>query len=228
MTARFVARAVLIDLDGTLVDSLPDIACATNAMRAELGLPLLPVKRIASYVGKGVDVLIHRALTETVVDPAPADEFERGKQSFNRHYRQVNGNESRVYPGVRQALEELRHKGFPLACVTNKPRSFTLQLLERTNLKTAFAAIVSGDDTQQKKPHGEPMLHACRLLGVAAFDATVIGDSENDVLSARAAGCGVIVVETGYNEGKPVAAMNADAIVPTLLHAARLIEPHSP
>ena len=223
----FIARAVLIDLDGTLVDSLPDIACATNAMRAELGLSTLSVRQIASYVGKGVDVLVHRALTETMDDPAPPDEFERGKQSFNRHYSQVNGNESRVYPGVQQALEDLSGKGMALACVTNKPRSFTLQLLERTNLKAAFAAIVSGDDTQQKKPHGEPMLHACRLLGVAASDAAVIGDSENDVLSARAAGCHVIVVETGYNEGKPVADLNADAIVPTLLHAARLIEPHS-
>ena len=110
-------------------------------------------------------------------------------------------------------------------CVTNKPRAFTLQLLERTNLKAAFAAIVSGDDTQQKKPDAEPMLHACQLLGVAPADATVIGDSENDVLSARAAGCRVIVVETGYNEGKSLSDLDADAIVPTLLHAARLIEP---
>ncbi len=114
----------------------------------------------------------------------------------------------------------------PLACVTNKPRSFTLQLLERTKLKTAFTAIVSGDDTQRKKPDGEPMLHACKLLNTEPSDAAVIGDSANDVLSARAAGCRVIVVETGYNEGKSLADLDADAIVPTLLHAARLIEPH--
>ena len=227
MTPRFSACAVLIDLDGTLVDSLPDIACAANVMREELGLAPLPGQRIATYVGKGVDVLVHRALTETMEDRAPSDAFERGKASFNRHYARVNGNESRVYPGVQQALENLRGKAIPLACVTNKPRSFTLQLLERTDLKASFAAIVSGDDTQQKKPHGEPMLHACRLLGVAAADATVIGDSDNDVLSARAAGCRVIVVETGYNEGKSLADLNADAIVPTLLHAARLIESQS-
>ncbi len=225
MTARFVARAVLIDLDGTLVDSLPDLACAANSMRADLGLPLLPVDQIASYVGKGVDVLVHRALTETMEGQAPPAAFQRGKQSFNRHYSQVNGNQSRVYPGVHQALEDLRGKAIALACVTNKPRSFTLQLLERMDLKMAFTAIVSGDDTEQKKPDGEPMLHACQLLGVAASDATVIGDSENDVLSARAAGCQVIVVETGYNEGKSLADLGADAIVPTLLHAARLIEP---
>ncbi len=223
---RFFARAVLIDLDGTLVDSLPDIAGATNAMREELGLPILAVQRIASYVGKGVDVLVHRALTDTKDDQAPLDLFERGKRAFNRRYSEINGNESRAYPGVEQALEDLRRKAIPLACVTNKPRSFTLQLLERTNLKEAFSAVVSGDDIQQRKPHAEPMLRACQLIGVAASDTTVIGDSENDVLSARAAGCQIIVVETGYNEGKPVADLNADAIVPTLLQAAWLIEPH--
>lgn len=227
MSARFKARAVLIDLDGTLVDSLPDIVCAVNSMREELGFSMLPARQIATYVGKGVDVLVHRALTETMDDQAPPATFQRGKQSFNRRYSEVNGNESHIYPGVQQALENLRGKGMPLACVTNKPRAFTLQLLERTDLKAPFAVIVGGDDTQQKKPHGEPMLHACRLLGVAARDAVVIGDSENDVLSARAARCRVIVVETGYNEGKALSDLDADAIVPTLLHAARLIEPHS-
>jgi len=224
---RFVTRAVLIDLDGTLVDSLPDIACAANSMRAELELPVLSVEQIASYVGKGVDVLVHRLLTETMDDQAPDGLFERGRQVFNGCYSEVNGNDSRVYPGVRQALEDFRNKALPLACVTNKPRSFTLQLLERTNLRAAFTAIVSGDDAKQKKPHGAPMLHACQLLGFAASDAIVIGDSENDALSARAAGCRVIVVETGYNEGKSLAELDADAIVPTLLHAARLIEPQS-
>jgi len=225
--ARIKARAVLIDLDGTLVDSLPDIAYAANSMRLELGLPALPVAHIASYVGKGVDVLVHRALTETMDGEASPEVFKQGKESFERSYSEVNGNESRVYPGVQQALQELQRKRLPLACVTNKPRSFTLQLLERTNLKAVFAAIVSGDDTRRKKPDAEPMLHACNLLGTEPADATVVGDSENDVLSARAAGCRVIVVETGYNEGKSLLELDADAIVPTLLHAARLIEPLS-
>jgi len=224
MILRFGTRAVLIDLDGTLVDSLPDIASAANSMRKELGLSPLTVKQIASYVGKGVDVLVHRVLTETMDDQAPLDVFERGRQAFIRCYSKTNGNESHVYPGVLEALEYLRDKAIPLACVTNKPRSFTLQLLERTNLTAPFSAIVSGDDTQQKKPHAAPMLHACQLLGVAASDATVIGDSENDALAARAAGCRVIIVETGYNEGKSLADLDADAIVPTLLHAAHLIE----
>lgn len=227
MTARFAARAALIDLDGTLVDSLPDIACATNAMREELGLLALPVAKIATYVGKGVDVLVHRALTETMSGNAPSSLFERGTQSFHRHYRAVNGNDSRVFDGVIDGLNDLAGKRIALACVTNKPRDFTLQLLERMGLLQQFAAIVSGGDTPQKKPHAQPTLHACQVLDVAPADAVVIGDSENDVASAQAAGCRVIVVETGYNEGRSICELDADAIVPSLLHAARLIEPKS-
>ena len=228
MSARFAARAVLIDLDGTLVDSLPDIASAVNAMRTDMGRSPLPIQRIENYVGKGADVLVHRALTDSMDDQAAASIFEVGKQSFYRHYAAVNGNESSVFAGVREGLQDLQGKGIALACVTNKPRQFTLQLLDRIGLRTAFGAIVSGDDTEQKKPHAAPMLHACQLLGVAAADAVVIGDSDNDVVSAQAAGCRVIVVETGYNEGRSTSELDADAIVSSLLHAARLIErrPH--
>jgi len=228
MSVGFAARAVLIDLDGTLVDSLPDIASAVNAMLAELGRTSLSVDRIATYVGKGADILVHRALTGTMGDAAAGPLFERAKHSFYRHYGAVNGDESSVFAGVREALENLRARQLKLACVTNKPREFTLQLLDKTGLRPAFATIVSGDDIRHKKPHPEPMLHACQLLGVTAVDAVAIGDSENDVVSARDAGCRVIVVETGYNEGRPLSELDADAIVPSLLDAARLIElrPH--
>ncbi len=228
MTARFGACAVLIDLDGTLVDSLPDIASAVNAMRADAGRSALPVKRIEKFVGKGAEVLVHRALTDSMDELAAASLFEFGKQSFYRHYGVVNGNQSSVFAGVREGLQNLRDKGITLACVTNKPREFTLQLLDRVGLRSMFDAIVSGDDTEHKKPHAEPMLRACQLLGVAASDAVAIGDSGNDVLSAQSAGCRVIVVETGYNEGRSTSELDADAIVPSLLHAARLIErrPH--
>jgi phosphoglycolate phosphatase len=222
--ALFRARAALIDLDGTLVDSVPDIASAVNAMRSELDRAPLAVEQVAGYIGKGADVLVHRVLTETLDELAPAALFERGKESFYRNYRAVNGDSSRVFDGVQVALQDLRRKGISLACVTNKPRDFTLQLLERMQLNTAFAAIVSGDDTERKKPDAQPMLVACDSLGVTPADAIVIGDSENDVLSALAAGCRVIVVQTGYNEGRSVSGLQADAIVPSLLDAARIIE----
>lgn len=219
-------RGVLIDLDGTLLDTVPDLAAAVNAMRAEFGRAPLPTAQVAAYVGKGADVLVHRALTESLDGRAAEPAFERGKASFYAHYRRENGRQALVFPGVRDALRLLRERGLALACVTNKPREFTVELLERVGL-VDFDAVVTGDDTREKKPHPAPMLRACELLGVPPAEAAMVGDSENDVLSARAAGCRVIVVETGYNEGRPVGSLDADAIVPGLLDAARLIErPH--
>ena len=218
------ARGVLIDLDGTLLDTVPDLAAAVNAMRAEFGRAPLPVEQVAAYVGKGADVLVHRALTEALDGRASGPDFERGKASFYAHYRRENGRKAVVFDGVREALALMRRHGLALACVTNKPREFTHDLLERVALDD-FDVIVSGDDTVEKKPHPAPMLHACELLKIEPREAAMVGDSENDVLSARAAGCQVIVVETGYNEGRPVSELDADAIVPGLLDAARLIEP---
>jgi phosphoglycolate phosphatase len=218
------ARGVLIDLDGTLLDTVPDLAAAVNAMLADFGRPPLPTEQVAAYVGKGADVLVHRSLTGALDGRADEAEFRRGKESFYGHYRRENGRQAVVFPGVRDAIAFMRQRGLALACVTNKPREFTHELLQRVGLDD-FDAIVSGDDTVEKKPHPAPMLHACRLLKIAPQDAAMVGDSENDVLSARAAGCRVIVVETGYNEGRPVSELEADAIVPGLLDAARLIEP---
>ena len=220
---RFHVRGVLIDLDGTLLDTVPDLASAVNAMRADFGRAPLPLPQVAAYVGKGADRLVHRALTESLDGAAAESDFERGKASFYEHYRRENGRQAVVYDGVREALALLQQSDLGIACVTNKPREFTHVLLQRVALG-GFNAIVTGDDTEEKKPHPAPMLAACSLLGVSPQDAVMIGDSENDVLSARAAGCRVVVVETGYNEGRPVAELDADAIVPALLDAARLIE----
>lgn len=217
-------QSVTFDLDGTLLDTVPDLAAAVNAMLADFGRPPLSTERVAAYVGKGADVLVHRSLTGTLDGRAENAEFLRGKDAFFVHYRRENGRQAVVFPGVRDAIALLRLRGLMLACVTNKPREFTHELLQRVGLAD-FDAIVSGDDTMEKKPHPAPMLHACRLLQIEPREAAMVGDSENDVLSARAAGCRVIVVETGYNEGRPVGELEADAIVPGLLDAARLIEP---
>jgi phosphoglycolate phosphatase len=219
------ARGVLIDLDGTLLDTVPDLAAAVNAMLAELGRPPLTVERVAAFVGKGADVLVHMSLTGALDGRADEAQFQRGKEAFYRHYREFNGRRSVVFRGVPDALAELRGKRIALACVTNKPGEFTHELLQRVGLDSEFEAVVSGDDTREKKPHPAPMLRACELLGLPPSDTAMVGDSLNDVLSARAAGCRVIVVETGYNEGQSVGELPADAIVPTLLDAARLIEP---
>ncbi len=223
MTAPWPARAVLIDLDGTLLDTVPDIAAAVNAMRAEVGQAALPTATVASYIGKGADVLVHRVLTGSLDGCAAPDQFECAKDSFYRHYRRFNGHAALVFPGVPGALAELQARGFRLACVTNKPREFTLDLLERVGLVDYFEVVISGDDTLEKKPHAAPVLAACERLEVTPAEAVMIGDSENDLLSARAAGCRVILVEGGYNEGTTVAALAADAIVEALPDALHLI-----
>lgn len=217
------ARAVLVDLDGTLLDTVPDIAAAVNAMCAELGRGAVPTETVASYIGKGADVLVHRVLTGVLDGQAAPEDFARAKEAFYRHYRRFNGHAALVFPGVPGALADLQARGFRLACVTNKPREFTLDLLERVGLVDYFQVVVSGDDAAEKKPHAAPLLVACQRLAVTPAESVMIGDSENDLLSARAAGCRVILVEGGYNEGTAVAALPADAIVETLPEAVRLL-----
>jgi phosphoglycolate phosphatase len=221
-------RAALIDLDGTLMDTAPDLAEAANRMRADFGLPPLPVERIAAFVGKGADVLVHRALTDDPDGHAAADDFARGRAAFYRHYHATNGAMAIVFHHVPEALRRLRACGLKLGCVTNKPREFTVPLLEHVQLAPWFDTVVAGDDVSEKKPHPALLLAACGRLGVAPAEALMIGDSINDALAAAAAGCAAVLVETGYNEGEHVGTLagrpGVFAIVPTLLDAAQAVE----
>ncbi len=219
------ARAALIDLDGTLLDTVPDIAAAVNAMLVDMGRAELPMQTVADYVGKGADVLVHRALSGSLDGRVDADQFARGKDAFYRHYRRLNGAAAQIYPGITTALGALRARGVKLACVTNKPREFTRALLQSASLAPYFDAVVSGDDATHRKPHAAPLLEACRLMGVDITEAVMVGDSENDLLAARAAGCPAVLVEGGYNEGRPVSELPADAIVASLIDAVPLLAP---
>ena len=143
-------------------------------------------------------------------------------RSFEHHYAQLNGRRSVLYPGVREGLTALRSRGVRLACVTNKPARFTQPLLARFDLAQDFDAVVSGDTVARKKPDPEPVLAACRLLGVAIADAVMIGDSANDALAARAAGCRVLLLPYGYAEAGAVQDIDCDGIVESLLHAAQV------
>lgn len=220
-------RAVLIDLDGTLMDTVPDLAAATNLMRADFGLAALPTERVAAFVGKGADVLVHRALTDRLDGNVDAEQFARGRAAFYRHYHETNGRATVIFDGVEDALELMASRGIRLACVTNKPREFTVPLLQRVQVANYFDAVVAGDDVQHKKPHPDLLLAACEKLQVDPGAARMIGDSENDALAAQAAGMRVILVTTGYNEGGSVTeladAPGCDAIVDSLLDAAALL-----
>jgi len=217
-------KAVTIDLDGTLADSIPDLAAATNMMLRELGRPELPLERIKEFVGKGIPRLVERSLARTIDGTASAEEMSRALPVFERHYTDVNGRHSVLYPGVQEGLEEFRAMQMPLACVTNKSGRFTVPLLEQLGIAGFFEQIIGGDALPQKKPHPAQLLHACKRFGIKPAEMLMIGDSGNDAQAARAAGCPVFCVPYGYNEGQDVRKLDVDAIVPSLIEAKRLIQ----
>lgn len=223
-------RAALIDLDGTMLDTIPDLAEAANRTLAEIGRAPLAIDTIRTYVGKGIPVLVKRCLTGHLDDNAEpeAAELARALPIFKRHYADVNGAQTIVYPKVIEGLVAMRGIGLQLACITNKAGDFTLPLLERTGLAPYFPVVVSGDTTPEKKPHPAPLLHACTALGVAPAEAVMIGDSTNDALAGRNAGCRVLCVPYGYNEGGDVHDIDCDAIVDSLVDAAALLRPSAP
>lgn len=221
---RFAASGVIIDLDGTLLDTAADLAAAVNAMLADRGRAGLTVEQVARYVGKGAAVLVHRALTGALDGSAEPTVFEPAMQAFLVHYGRENGVHARAYPGVLEGLQAMRAKGLRLAVVTNKPAAFTEPLLEMTGIAGFFEAVVSGDTVARKKPDPLPMLHVCERFGLPPQRMVAIGDSMNDALAARAAGIAVMTVPYGYNEGQDVRALDVDAIVGSLLEAATLID----
>lgn len=226
MTLVFPLRvkAVTIDLDGTLLDTIPDLAAAANMMLKELRRPALDVTLIRTFVGKGIPKLVERALAGAIDETADPGLFARALSIYERCYAGVNGKHTTVFPGVMEGLDELRNQGFPLACITNKSERFTLPLLDRMNLSAYFSEVVAGDTLPKKKPDPLPLLHACAKFGIAPRELLMIGDSLNDAQSARAAGCPVFCVTYGYNEGRDVRELDIDAIVTSLIEATRLIQ----
>lgn len=225
MTRRtFRASGVIIDLDGTLLDTVADLTAAVAAMLADLGRAPLPQDRVAHYIGKGAEVLVHRAATDSFDGLLPEAEFDRAIASFRRHYARENGRSARLYPGVAEGLDRMREKGLRLAVVTNKPEAFTLPLLERTGLDRHFELVVGGDTLARRKPDPMQMLHVCARFDLPPERIVAIGDSVNDAAAARAAGMPVLAVPYGYNEGADVRTLDVDAIVDSLLEASRLIE----
>lgn len=211
--------SVTFDLDGTLLDTIADLAEACRLMLEELGEPPRTVAEVHRFVGKGMAVLVERCLTH---EAAPtAERLHQAIEVFKRHYAEVNGRFSLVYPGVLEGLAAWRASGVKMGVVTNKPGMFTEALLERMELADYFEIVVSGDTTAHKKPHPEPILHACRLFDVRPDRNLHIGDSLNDVQAARAAGSPTFCVPYGYNEGRPVDSAECDALVSDLLAAYR-------
>lgn len=216
-------RAAIIDLDGTLLDTAEDFRQAVNRMRVDFDLPPLALDTIVGFVGKGSENLIRRVLAVDCDAARVEREFDAALACYQRHYADINGHHVTVYPDVLAGLEALRARGLRLACVTNKPVEFALALLRQTGLRDYFEVVYGGDSLPTKKPDPGPLLQVCADFGLAPEQVVAIGDSSNDALAARAAGCRVLNVPYGYNHGQPIQEVDSDGIVPTLLHAAQLI-----
>ncbi|MBA5608490.1 phosphoglycolate phosphatase [Duganella sp. FT3S] len=220
-------RAAIIDLDGTMLDTVPDFHVAINAMRAELGLAPISQQLIANMVGKGSENLIRSVLALDYDAAGVEQHFEAALASYQRHYLAINGNHSALYPDVIAGLEALKAQGLRLACVTNKPISFATPLLHQKGLHGYFDVVYGGDSLARKKPDPLPLLTACEHFGLAPSAVVAIGDSSNDAQAARAAGCPVLTVPYGYNHGQAIHETDSDGIVDTLLEAARQIRLHN-
>ncbi|HSC93748.1 MAG TPA: phosphoglycolate phosphatase [Burkholderiales bacterium] len=225
-TQRFPLRvkAVMIDLDGTLADTIPDLAEAANMMLRELGRPKLEPELIRTFVGKGIPRLVERVLAGNLEGRVDGGRLAHALPIYERCYAEVNGRHTVIFPGVREGLRQLQAMRLPLACVTNKAERFTLALLDQLQLASSFEQVIAGDTLPQKKPDPEPLLHACRGFGIVPGYMLMIGDSANDVEAARSAGCPVFCVDYGYNEGRDVRELDVDAIVASLIEATRLIQ----
>ena len=203
-------RAAIVDLDGTLIDTVGDFEVALARSLADIGS--FPVSRafIMRTVGKGSEHLVAQALVEA---GAAAERYDELWAAYQHHYLAVNGRHSAVYPGAVEGLRLLQARGLRLACLTNKPTAFAEPLLASTGLAGFFDCVFGGDAFERKKPDPLPLLKTCEALGVQPAAALMVGDSSNDARAARAAGCPVVLVSYGYNHGEPVATAGADAVI---------------
>ena len=212
------------DLDGTLVDTLPDLHEAANRMLGDLGRSTVGDAAMREYVGDGVDRLVKRLLTGDPDSEPDAALFDRAGKAFRSHYADVLSRASRPFPGVAEGLREMRRHGLKLACITNKPAGFTEPLLRDTGLAQYLDLILSGDSLPRKKPDPLPLRHCAQVFGVPASRLLMIGDSPNDSRAARAAGCPVFCGPYGYRGRLGVHELDCDAIVPALLDSMKLID----
>ena len=207
---------ILIDVDGTLVDSVPDLAFCVDEMMRQIGREPWGETRVRDWVGNGVERLVRRALVGKL-DGEPEDqEFEKAYPIFLDLYADNTSKRSLLYPGVREGLDYLKAAGYALGCVTNKAAQFTIPLLKDLGVYDDFSIVVSGDTLEHKKPHPAPLLHAAEFFKVDPANALMVGDSISDVKAARAAGFSIACVPYGYNHGEDIRVAKPDLVIETI------------
>lgn len=216
MTEKIHVRMVMIDLDGTLINTAPDLADCVNIMLERMGRDPWPLDKVSGWIGNGVSRLVKRALTDSMDGEPDSDDYDKGYALFLEAYGENVSAKSRPYDGVVAGLEKLKNMGFRLACVTNKAEAFTRPLLADLELDEYFELVVSGDSLPRKKPDPLPLTHACEYFGITPDQGILVGDSANDVKAAIAAGMPVICVNYGYNQGVDLTTLQTQGVIDSL------------
>ena len=216
-------QAIVIDLDGTLLDTAPQLAEAANRMLRDMDYAPVSQELLARYIGNGISWLVKRALTGDMHATPDVALYDHALPLFEKHYTELL-LQSKLFGGVTEGLEAMKAAGYRLGCITNKVERYTTPLLAGIGLAQYFEIVLAGDTLPEKKPHPMPLLHAAKFFGAPIEQLLLIGDSLNDTVAARAAGCPVFCVPYGYNHGEPVETLDLDAVIANLPAALPLIK----
>ena len=216
---------ILIDVDGTLVDSVPDLAFCVDTMMVALGRSPHGEARVREWVGNGVERLVRRALVGALQGEPDEADFDRAYPLFLDLYAENTSKRSCLYPGVREGIDLLKSAGYRLGCVTNKAAQFTEPLLKDLGVFDDFSIVISGDTLSTKKPDPAPLLHAAEFFGCEPANALMVGDSVSDVAAARAAGFQIVCMSYGYNHGVDIREAAPDAVIDSFVEIYPLLEP---
>ena len=218
-----IHEMVLIDVDGTLVDSVPDLAFCVDEMMKQIGMPVHGEAKVREWVGNGVERLTRRALIGQLDGEPDEALFEKAYPIFMALYAENTSKRSTLYPGVKEGLAYLKAQGYKLGCVTNKAAQFTNPLLKDLGIYDNFEIVISGDTLEKKKPDPMPLLHAAEFFGVKPDKALMIGDSVSDVKAARAAGFNILCMTYGYNHGVDIREANPDVVIDSMAELPNIL-----
>ncbi len=222
-TTPVTVKAIVIDLDGTLLSTAPELSEAANRMLRDMNYAPVSQELLSSYIGNGISWLVKRALTGDMHATPDAALYDHALPIFEKHYTDLL-LESKLFDGVAEGLEAMKAAGYRLGCITNKVERYTTPLLAGIGIADYFEIVLAGDSLPEKKPHPLPLLHAAKFFDIPIEQLLLIGDSLNDTIAARAAGCPVFCVPYGYNHGEPVESLDLDAVIATLPDALPLIK----
>jgi phosphoglycolate phosphatase len=213
---KFNPKLIMIDVDGTLVDSVPDLAFCVDELMTFMNRPKWGEEKVRKWVGNGVPKLVERSLTGELEAKVNKDDFEKAYPVFLDLYKENTSKRSNLYDGVLEGLDYLQKQGYKLGCVTNKAEAFTHPLLKDLGIFDRFEIVISGDTLEKKKPDPMPLLHASKHFNIEPKDCLMLGDSVSDVKASRSAGFNIICMSYGYNHGQDIKEQNPDVVIDSM------------